>query len=437
VVRGDLSLPLARSRDHVFAQRHAAFGPPGQYPRAPERSGAAAAADRARRAGTDGRRSANRAASTGTDAEGALTTQPAYVLLEDGAWFSGTAPFTFEPAYAEVVFTTNLSGYQEVFTDPSYLGQLVVMTAPMIGNYGVNPDDLESDRPRVAAVVVRELCSKPSNWRATGALGDWLEAAGVPIVADVDTRQLTRHIRSKGAMRGVAAPGTEPTEQVRAALAASPSMDGLDLATSATISGEYTAGKPEARHHIVAYDYGMKRNILRLFAQNDCRVTVVPAATPAGRVRELAPDGLFLSNGPGDPAAVGYAIEAIRDLADGSLPIFGICLGHQLLGLALGGETVKLPYGHRGGNHPVRDLATGQVLITSQNHGFAVRGDTGGVPGATSLEVTHLNLNDTTVEGLRHREFPMFAVQYHPEASPGPHDAQGHFRQFLQALDTQ
>jgi carbamoyl-phosphate synthase small subunit len=359
------------------------------------------------------------------------------VLLEDGAWFPGTAPFPFEPAYAEVVFTTNLSGYQEVFTDPSYLGQLVVMTAPMIGNYGINPEDVESDRPRVAGVIVRELSAKPSNWRSTGALADWLAAARVPIVVDVDTRQLTRHIRSRGAMRGVAALGDRPTDEVRAALAASPSMDGLDLATAATIGAEYTEGPDDAAHHIVAYDYGMKRNIVRLFVQNRCRVTVVPAETRAARVRELDPDGIFLSNGPGDPAAVGYAIKTIRDLADGSVPIFGICLGHQLLGLALGGETVKLPYGHRGGNHPVRDVQTGQVLITSQNHGFAVRGDTGGVPGAKALEVTHLNLNDGTVEGVRHREHPIFAVQYHPEASPGPHDAQGHFRQFLQALDTQ
>jgi carbamoyl-phosphate synthase small subunit len=256
-------------------------------------------------------------------------------------------------------------------------------------------------------------------------------------VANVDTRQLTRHIRSKGAMRGAVALGERPSDQVRAALAASPSMDGLDLATRATIATEYHEGPADARHHIVAYDYGMKRNILRLFVKHGCRVTVVPAATPAARVRELAPDGVFLSNGPGDPAAVRYAITTLRDLADGTVPIFGICLGHQLLGLALGGETVKLPYGHRGGNHPVRDLATGQVLITAQNHGFAVRGDTAGVPGATGLEVTHRNLNDGTVEGVKHREYPVFAVQYHPEASPGPHDAQGHFQQFLQALDTQ
>jgi carbamoyl-phosphate synthase small subunit len=323
-----------------------------------------------------------------------------------------------------------------VFTDPSYLGQIVVMTAPMIGNYGINPEDVESDRPRVAGVVVRELSATPSNWRSTGTLIDWLSGAKVPLVSDVDTRQLTRHIRSKGAMRGVLALGEHPTDAITAALAASPSMNGLDLASVATIPNAYTEGPAGATHHVVAFDFGMKRNILRLFIQHGCRVTVVPAATTAAEVRSRKPDGVFLSNGPGDPAAVGYAIDTIRTLADGKLPIFGICLGHQLLGLAMGGETVKLPYGHRGGNHPVRDLATGQVLITSQNHGFAVRGETGAVPGAKSLEVTHLNLNDGTVEGIKHREYPIFAVQYHPEASPGPHDAQGHFQQFLQALDT-
>ena len=309
------------------------------------------------------------------------------------------------------------------------------MTAPMIGNYGINPDDIESDRPRVVGVVVRELSATPSNWRSTGTLLDWLADAKVPLVADVDTRQLTRYIRSRGAMRGVLALGEKPADAIKAALAASPSMNGLDLASAATIPTPYTEGPSDAKHHVVAFDFGMKRNILRLFMQKGCRVTVVPAATTASQVRALKPAGVFLSNGPGDPAAVGYAIDTIRDLADGDMPIFGICLGHQLLGLALGGETVKLPYGHRGGNHPVRDLATGQVLITSQNHGFAVRGETSGVPGAKSLEVTHLNLNDGTVEGIKHREYPIFAVQYHPEASPGPHDAQGHFQQFLQALD--
>ncbi len=323
-----------------------------------------------------------------------------------------------------------------MFTDPSYLGQIVVMTAPMIGNYGINPEDVESDRPRVAGVVVRELAATPSNWRSTGTLIDWLAGAKVPLVSDVDTRQLTRHIRSKGAMRGVLAMGDKPSDAIRAALAASPSMNGLDLASAATIPNAYSEGPKGANHHVVAFDFGMKRNILRLFVKHGCHITVVPAATTAAETRALKPDGVFLSNGPGDPAAVGYAIDTIRTLADGNLPIFGICLGHQLLGLALGGETVKLPYGHRGGNHPVRDLATGQVLITSQNHGFAVRGETDGVPGAKSVEVTHLNLNDGTVEGIKHREYPIFAVQYHPEASPGPHDAQGHFQQFLQALDT-
>jgi carbamoyl-phosphate synthase small subunit len=342
----------------------------------------------------------------------------------------------FEASYAEVVFTTNLSGYQEVFTDPSYLGQIVVMTAPMIGNYGINPEDVESDRPRVAGVIVRELTLLPSNWRSTGSLLDWLANAKIPLVSEVDTRQLTRHIRSRGAMRGALAMGAQPTDDVRAALAGSPSMNGLDLASAATIEREYCYGANDAQHHIVAFDFGMKRNILRLFARHGCRVTVVPAQTTLARVRELEPDGVFLSNGPGDPAAVGYAIKTIRGMADAGYPIFGICLGHQLLGLAYGGNTVKLPYGHRGGNHPVRDLATGQVLITSQNHGFAVEGDTGGVPGAKVLEVTHLNLNDGTVEGIKHRDAPVFAVQYHPEASPGPHDAQGHFQQFLQALDS-
>jgi carbamoyl-phosphate synthase small subunit len=361
----------------------------------------------------------------------------AYVLLEDGAWFSGTARRPFSTTPGEVVFTTNLSGYQEVFTDPSYLGQIVVMTAPMIGNYGVNEEDLESGKPQVHAVVVRELSGAYSSWRAAGGLGEWLAQRGVPLLEGVDTRRLTRHIRSAGAMRGIVAQGAEPSPEGRAALERSPRMEGQDLASRATVAGERQTGRPDARHHIVAYDYGMKENILRVFHSLDCRVTVVPAATPAARVRELKPAGLFLSNGPGDPAAVAYALPIIRELTAGGLPTFGICLGHQLVGLAYGAETVKLPYGHRGGNHPVRDVTTGKVLITSQNHGFAVRGTSKEVPGAKSLEVTHLNLNDGTVEGIKHKELPIFAVQYHPEASPGPHDARSHFAQFLQALDTQ
>ena len=352
------------------------------------------------------------------------------MLLEDGAWFPGTAPIPFEPTYAEVVFTTNLSGYQEVFTDPSYLGQIVVMTAPMIGNYGVNPDDIESDRPRVAGVVVRELSLKPSNWRSTGALADWLAEARVPIVADVDTRQLTRHIRSKGAMRGAVAAGEQPTDEVRAALAASPSMDGLDLATHATVARQYSEGSPVARRHIVAYDYGMKRNIVRLFLQHGCRVTVVPAETSAAQVRDLKPDGLFLSNGPGDPEPINYAVGNIKKLI-GHVPVFGICLGHQLCGLALGGKTFKLKFGHHGSNHPVKNLLTEQVEITAQNHGFCVDPDS--LP-SSKVEVTHINLNDHTNEGMRHKSLPLFSVQYHPEASPGPHDSHYLFTQFTDMM---
>jgi len=364
-------------------------------------------------------------------------THPAYVLLEDGAWFPGTTRRSFSPTPGEVVFTTNLSGYQEVFTDPSYLGQIVVMTAPMIGNYGINTEDLESEKPQVTGVVVRELAREHSNWRATGALDEWLAERSIPAVEGVDTRRLARHIRSAGAMRGIVATGPEPDEKTRALLDASPRMEGLDLASRATIKEEQVVGDPSARYHVVAYDFGMKRNILRLFTSMGCRVTVVPAATPAARVHELEPHGVFLSNGPGDPAAVQYVLPEVRTLVDSGLPTFGICLGHQLLALAFGGATDKLPYGHRGGNHPVRDFDSGRVLITSQNHGFAVRGTSKAVSGVKELEVTHRNLNDDTVEGIRHLELPMFAVQYHPEASPGPHDAQGHFRQFVQALDSQ
>ncbi len=360
-----------------------------------------------------------------------MTDRPAFVLLEDGAWFSGTSNHAVSASFGEVVFTTNLTGYQETFTDPSYLGQIVVMTAPMIGNYGVNEEDMESPRPQVSGVVVRELSRHRSNWRSTRTLDDWLQSAGVPVLENVDTRRLTRHIRERGAMRGVIAEGAEPPDQLRARLLDSPSMTGLDLATRATAGSRLTEGEGP---HVVAYDFGMKRNIVRMLVSAGCRVTVVPATTPAAQVRELNPDGLFLSNGPGDPAAVDYALKTIRELSDAGLPTFGICLGHQLVGLAYGGSTAKLPYGHRGGNHPVRDVRTDQVLITTQNHGFAVVGNESGVPGAPALEVTHLNLNDGTVEGIRHRELPLFAVQYHPEAAPGPHDALPHFSEFMSLL---
>jgi carbamoyl-phosphate synthase small subunit len=338
------------------------------------------------------------------------------------------------PAVAEVVFTTNMTGYQEVFTDPSYRGQIVVMTAPQIGNYGVNAEDPESSIPQVAGVVVRELSATYSNWRATGGLAAWLAASQVPILHDVDTRRLTRHLRSVGVMRGVIGSGLEPDEASKAALEACPSMVGLDLASRVSCRVPYSWGDPRARNHIVAYDYGIKRNILRLFAENDCRVTVVPADTSAEKAMAEEADGIFLSNGPGDPEAVSYAPGIIRTLTSEGVPMFGICLGHQLLGLTFGGSTAKMPYGHRGGNHPVREVETGRVLITSQNHGFAVEGDERSVKGASDLEVTHVNLNDGTIEGLRHRSLPVFGVQYHPEAAPGPHDARPLFQEFLAAL---
>jgi carbamoyl-phosphate synthase small subunit len=365
---------------------------------------------------------------------------PGFLLLEDGTLFHGRLRGSRSrkslPAVAEVVFTTNMTGYQEVFTDPSYSGQIVVMTSPHIGNYGVNGDDPESAGPQIAGVVIRELSNTYSNWRATGGLMSWLDAAQVPLIEEVDTRRLTRHLRSVGVMRGVIGVGDKPDREAEAALAACPSMEGLDLASRVTTKTAYQWGRPGARFHVVAYDYGIKRNILRIFDENDCRVTVVPAATSARDAMALAPDGIFLSNGPGDPAAIPYARATIQELASTGVPTFGICLGHQLLGLTFGGSTAKMPYGHHGGNHPVREVDTGHVLITAQNHGFAVQGTDREVMGAPELEVTHVNLNDGTIEGLRHRELPVFGVQYHPEAAPGPHDARPLFQEFLKALST-
>jgi carbamoyl-phosphate synthase small subunit len=360
--------------------------------------------------------------------------RPGFLLLEDGTLFRGNLLGADAPSVAEVVFTTNMSGYQEVFTDPSFRGQIVVMTAPMIGNYGVNTADPESARPQVAGVIAREFSRTYSNWRAEGDLLTWLEEAQVPALEEVDTRRLTRHLRTAGVMRGVIAPGTEPTREALAVLDACPPMEGLDLASLVSTREQYSWGNPTAPYHIVAYDYGIKRNILRLFAEQDCRITVVPAETPADDVLSLAPNGVFLSNGPGDPDAVAYAPDIVRTIADKGVPIFGICLGHQILGLTYGARTVKMPYGHRGGNHPVKELATGRVLITAQNHGFAVEGEEGSIPGAPELEVTHVNLNDGTVEGLRHRGKPIFAVQYHPEAAPGPHDARPLFDEFMETV---
>ncbi len=366
-----------------------------------------------------------------TTANAGGTDRPAFVLLEDGSWFAGRLSGPVAQGFGEVVFTTNLTGYQETFTDPSYLGQIVVMTAPMIGNYGITATDDESSRPQVSGIVVRELSRHHSNWQAVTSLPEWLAAAAVPILTGVDTRRLTRHIRERGAMRGVIAEGRKPTAALSAELARSPSMEGLDLASRASTREPYSSGHGPL---VVAVDFGMKRNIVRMLEATGLRVEVVPAETTAAEILARDPDGLFLSNGPGDPAAVGYAREMIRSVAEAGVPTFGICLGHQLAGLAFGGSTVKLPYGHRGGNHPVKELTSGRVLITTQNHGFAVAGSEAGIPGAPELAVTHLNLNDGTVEGLRHSRLPVFAVQYHPEAAPGPHDAWPHFGEFLGAI---
>jgi carbamoyl-phosphate synthase small subunit len=304
------------------------------------------------------------------------------------------------------------------------------MTAPMIGNYGVNSEDGESERPQIAGVVVRELSRGYSNWRADGDLGAWLARANVPILEGIDTRQLTRRLRSEGVVNGVIAPGESITDEARAALEACPSMEGLDLASVVTTKEPYEWGSPNAKSHIVAYDFGIKRNILRLFEENDCRVTVVPATTSAEETLELRPDGVFFSNGPGDPAAVSYAPGTMRKIADAKVPIFGICLGHQILALALGGKTEKLDRGHRGANHPVKDLATGKVEITSQNHGFAV------IPESLpkNVEVSHVSLFDGTNEGLRCTDKPAFSVQYHPEASPGPQDSHYLFDRFVEMM---
>ena len=364
----------------------------------------------------------------------AFTTDPGFLLLEDGTLFHGRIHGEPPADGAEVVFTTNMTGYQEVFSDPSYRGQIVVMTAPQIGNYGVNLEDPESSCAQVAGVVVRELSPTYSNWRADRDLRSWLLEAGVSILEDVDTRRLTKHLRSSGVMRGIIGRGETPSIEVAARLESCPSMEGLDLASVVSTPERYEWGDASAKCHIVAYDFGIKRNILRLFQSTGCRVTIVPATTTADAVLAMHPDGVFLSNGPGDPDAVEYAPAMVRTIAESGTPMFGICLGHQLIGLAFGGETTKMPYGHRGGNHPVLDIATGRVLITSQNHGFALKGDAAGIPGAPELEVTHVNLNDKSVEGLRHRDLPVFAVQYHPEAAPGPHDAQPLFREFLKSV---
>jgi carbamoyl-phosphate synthase small subunit len=376
----------------------------------------------------------------------------AILALEDGTWYRGVAAGAAGEAHGEVVFNTSMTGYQEVLTDPSYAGQIVTMTAPQIGNYGVAPGDAESQAPRVAGFVIREASPLASNWRAEGTLRDYLVRHRIVAIAEIDTRALTRVLRSAGVMRGVIATGqVDPAALVETARA-SPPMEGADLVQGVTCERpfewrEHVAGPGDADHdtfaiaperrasrrlRVAAYDFGVKYNILRRLDAYGCDVHVFPATAPAGDLLRIEPDGLFLSNGPGDPAALPYAVQNVRELVDtADVPMFGICLGHQVLGLAVGGRTFKLKFGHRGANHPVKALESGKVEITSQNHGFAV--DPGSLP--TDVTVTHLNLYDGTVEGFRHTTKPIFSVQYHPEASPGPHDADYLFRQFLESME--
>jgi carbamoyl-phosphate synthase small subunit len=369
----------------------------------------------------------------------------ALLALENGTWYRGVSAGAEGTATGEVVFNTSMTGYQEILTDPSYAGQIVTMTCPEIGNYGVSPKDVESVVPRVAGFIMREASPVASNWRAENTLREYLAANQIVAIADIDTRALTRVLRSSGVMRGVIATGgdVDPDALVERANAI-PKMEGADLVRDVTVAkpfdwpqedpGEFgiePGRRAKRRLKIAAYDYGMKWNILRRLSAHGCDVTVYPAAAPAADVLATRPDGVFLSNGPGDPAVLSYAIENAKTLVASDVPTFGICLGHQVLGLAMGGTTFKLKFGHRGANHPVKKLSTGKVEITSQNHGFAV--DPKSLPA--DVEVTHLNLYDGTVEGIRHRDHPVFAVQYHPEASPGPHDADYLFDDFIDMIE--
>jgi len=371
--------------------------------------------------------------------------------LEDGRVFNGRAAGAITRRGGEVVFNTSLTGYQEVFTDPSYAGQIVCLTYPHIGNVGANLEDEESSRPYIESLIVREFSQISSNWRSAETTQLYLNRHKIPVIWDIDTRALVRHIRNIGALRGVVSTDGTPAEQLVFEAKQLPSMAGQELASRVTCAksygwdkgsvevavspwseqmGESDAHAETRRHRVVAYDYGIKQNILRLLVDHQCEVYVVPAQTSAEDVLEMKPDGVFLSNGPGDPEPIIYAVENIKKLI-GHVPVFGICLGHQLCGLALGGKTFKLKFGHHGSNHPVKNLLTEQVEITAQNHGFCV--DPESLP-SSKVEVTHINLNDHTNEGMRHKSLPLFSVQYHPEASPGPHDSHYLFTQFTDMM---
>ncbi len=382
----------------------------------------------------------------------------ALLALENGKWFRGKSAGAPGETAGEVVFNTSLTGYQEVLTDPSYAGQIVTMTCPEIGNYGVSDEDIESRSLQIAGFVIRSESPVASNWRSQGTLREYLTRHNIVAISDIDTRALTRVLRSSGAMRGVIATGVDqrPEDLVERARSI-PQMEGSDLVRGVTCekafdwpavagseSGLAMAGGAGPEGFVVntghgvrrplrvaAYDFGMKWNILRRLTAHGCEVRVYPATTPASELLASKPDGVFLSNGPGDPAVLDYAINNTRELVESGVPVFGICLGHQIVGLALGAKTFKLKFGHRGGNHPVKDLATGKIEITSQNHGFSIDPET--VPG--DVEVTHVNLYDGTIEGMRHKSKPVFCVQYHPEAAPGPHDADYLFAQFVEAME--
>jgi carbamoyl-phosphate synthase small subunit len=366
----------------------------------------------------------------------------ALLALEDGTVFEGRSIGAPVERFGEVVFNTSMTGYQEIFTDPSYCGQIMVMTNPQIGNYGANREDQMAGRPYIEGLVVRDFAALASNWRSAEDASAYLTRHGVPVIDGVDTRSLVRRLRSSGVMRGILSGVQADAKDLVLRAQEGPKMTGLDLASRVSTAEPYawTEGVPAAspseriesaaaRFRVVAYDFGIKRDILRRLVQRGCQVTVVPAATPAAEVLEQKPDGVFLSNGPGDPEPLAYQTAQVRELL-GRTPVFGICLGQQVLGLALGGRTYKLKFGHRGGNHPVLNRVTNRVEITAQNHGFCVDPDS--LP--PDVEVTHINLNDQTLEGFRHRNLPAFSVQYHPEAAPGPHDSHYLFDDFMQMM---
>ena len=371
----------------------------------------------------------------------------AILVLEDGRVFEGVSFGAVGETFGEIVLNTSMSGYQEILTDPSYAGQIVTMTYPLIGNYGVNSEDVESRKTWAEGFVVRESSRIVSNFRSTMSLDDYLKANNIVGIEHIDTRALVRHIRDKGAMRaGISSVDTD-RESLLKKILDQPEMRNRELASSVTVDAVFAyesisseaeirpvgsvSSKTELKYHVVAYDFGVKTNSLREFAKFGCRITVVPAETSAAEVLALKPDGIFLSNGPGDPSSMTETIAEIRKLTESKTPIFGICLGHQLLGEAFGGKTYKLKFGHRGGNQPIKDLTTGRIEIASHNHGFAVDADS--LPA--DIEVTHINLNDHTVAGLRHKTLPIFSVQYHPESAPGPHDSEYLFERFIEAMD--